>query len=85
MDELTKAYIGLFTTAFGPVVLRDLMNECGFMASLPPGSDPLILTDHNARRSVFGRIYEILNQHPSGRDALALASRGAETSTEETL
>lgn len=85
MDDLSKAYIGLFTTAFGPAVLRDLMHECGFMASLPLGSDPNLLIDHNARRSVFGRIYEILNQHPAGRDALALALHRAETSTEETL
>ena len=85
-DPLTYAYTSVFaTTDDGLRVLRDLAEYTGFMASLPIGTDPAVLTDHNARRAVFGRIYEILMTSHAGQRALAEVFRPADdTETENT-
>lgn len=71
--ELAEAYAQVFTSAYGSMVLRDLARQCGFAAALPPDADGAMLKDHNARRAVFGRIYEILRLSPAGRDIIAWA------------
>jgi hypothetical protein len=74
LSDLEQAYTALFSdSAHAVMVLRDLATQTGFMASLPVGTDPDVLTDHNARRAVFGRIYEILVLTASGRRAIAEA------------
>jgi hypothetical protein len=84
-DPLTYAYTSIFTeTDDGLRVLRDLIAHTGFMSSLPIGTDPAVLADHNARRAVFGRIYEILMTSHAGQRALAEAFRPAENTEENT-
>lgn len=85
LSDLEKAYQGLFLdNANAVAVLRDLASETGFMASLPAGTDPQVLIDHNARRAVFGRIYEILVLTAQGRATLAEALSPAETEDDTT-
>lgn len=85
LSNLEKAYINLFLgSGYALPVLRDLISETGFMAALPKGADPLILADHNARRAVFGRIYEILSLTPEGRATLAAALAPAEQEDNQT-
>ncbi len=85
LSATEKAYLGLLTSnSYAVTVLRDLATATGFMASLPLGTDPMILIDHNARRAVFGRIYEILSLTPQGRATLAEALRPAEQEETET-
>ena len=86
LSDLEKAYQGLFLggEANAVAVLRDLASETGFMASLPVGTDPQVLIDHNARRAVFGRIYEILTLTAQGRATLAEALSPAETEDDTT-
>jgi len=72
-DELTRAYEAVFSTAYGAMVLRDLAQQCGFMASLPIGASVEMLRDHNTRRAVFGHLYEILSHSVAGRDAIQWA------------
>lgn len=81
MAEVTvaEAYEIVFGSPAGIMVLRDLANETGFLASLPKGTDLSILADHNAARRVFGRIYEILATSQQGAEALAVALRPAAT------
>lgn len=71
--ELITAYTEVFTSAYGTMVLRDLAQQCGYAAALPPDADAATLKDHNARRAVFGRLFEILRLSPGGRDAIAWA------------
>lgn len=79
LSEIEKAYLAVFDNrATVVMVLRDLVGETGFMAALPKGADASILIDHNARRAVFGRIYEILSLTSEGRATLAEAMREAE-------
>lgn len=85
LSATEKAYLGLLTSnSYAVTVLRDLATATGFMASLPNATDPLILVDHNARRAVFGRIYEILSLTPQGRATLAAALAPAEQEETET-
>lgn len=82
---LSKAYAAVFLDSANAVtVLRDLAEATGFMSSLPVGTDPMVLVDHNARRAVFGRIYEILSLTEKGRATLAAALRPAEQEETET-
>ena len=71
--EVARAYAEVFTTAYGTMVLRDMAGQCGFTAALPADADEAMLRDHNARRAVFGRVFEILRLTPSGRDAIVWA------------
>lgn len=80
--EVAVAYIDLFSSANGVMVLRDLAAQTGFMAALPRGADAADLIDHNARRAVFGRLYEILSLTPGGRETLAAALRPDEKETD---
>lgn len=84
LSPVEQAYTSLLAdSAYAVIVLRDLAGETGFMAALPAGSDPAILTDHNAARRVFGRIYEILSLTPQGRATLAAALSPAEPKESE--
>jgi hypothetical protein len=73
------------TEAFGDgrgcaiIVLRHLAQITGFLSALPKGADASILVDHNARRAVFGELYEILMLSTAGRQVLAEALRPPET------
>lgn len=82
--ELARAYQEIFTTAYGTMVLRDLAAQCGFTAALPRGVDDGTLRDHNARRAIFGRIFEILLLTEGGRDAIAWALMSSEKQETET-
>jgi len=82
--ELARAYQEVFTSAYGTMVLRDLAQQCGFTASLPREADDAMLRDHNARRAIFGRVFEILLLAPGGRDAIAWALMSSETRETET-
>jgi hypothetical protein len=78
-DEVTldEAYRIAFATPAGIMVLRDLAQTTGFMSSLPIGTKPEILIEHNAGRRLFGRLFEILALSEDGREALAVALRPA--------
>ena len=65
--------------ACGIAVLKHLATITGFLSALPRGADISLLTDHNARRAVFGEIYEILMLSDAGRQVLAEALRPVET------
>lgn len=69
--DLAEAYLTTFLRPHGQMVLRDLLRSNGFFATLPPGADAMTLADHNARRAVLGRVYEILCLTHDGREALA--------------
>lgn len=74
-----EAYELVFATPAGIQVLRDLADATGFMASLPVGSSPELMIEHNAGRRFFGRLYEILVLTQRGREAMAEALRPAAT------
>jgi hypothetical protein len=74
LSDIEKAYTALFSdSAHAVMVLRDLATQTGFMVALEIGTDPAVHFDHNARRAVFGRLYDILNLTASGRRAIAEA------------
>lgn len=81
-DRLTVAYLQVFETSHGVTVLRDLLEASGFLAVLPPDAASAELTDLNGSRRLFARVYEILMRSTSGRQALAMAFRPAETEKE---
>lgn len=72
-EQLARAYEAVFSTAHGTMVLRDLAQQCGFMAALPVSAPTEMIRDHNTRRAVFGHIYEILSHSVAGRDAIQWA------------
>jgi hypothetical protein len=73
--DVAYAYQQLFNGDLALRVLRDLAAQTGFHAALPRGSSPELLIDHNARRAVFGRVYEILGLTSTGRETLEAAFR----------
>lgn len=83
-ETLARAYAEVFTTAYGTMVLRDMAEQCGFTAALPADASDETLRDHNARRAVFGRVFEILRLSSSGRDAIAWAILPSENKETET-
>lgn len=74
---LAEAYEIAFGTQAGIMVLRDLAERTGFMASLPIGSPAELLIEHNTGRRFFGSLYEILVTTERGREAMAEALRPA--------
>lgn len=83
-EQLARAYEAVFSTAHGTMVLRDLAQQCGFMASLPIGASVEMLRDHNTRRAVFGHLYEILSHSVAGRDAIQWAIQPQDEEGSET-
>lgn len=81
--ELARAYHEVFSTAYGTMVLRDLAQQCGFTSALPAGIEDAMLRDHNAKRAVFGRVFEILRLTSAGRDAIAWAIMPGENTGSE--
>ena len=83
-DALTARSIhNVFTAGDdGLRALRWLAITSGFHATLPAGSSIEVHIDHNARRSMFGVVYEILNATHEGREALSVAFRPGETTKE---
>ena len=76
--ELTPAERAITNTlangsADAAVTLRTLAVSTGWNVAAPPGSSEAVLLDHNARRSIFGRIFEVLSLTPAGRQALTEA------------
>ena len=76
---LPEAYEIAFGSPAGIMVLRDLAERTGFMASLPIGTAAELLIEHNTGRRFFGRLYEILVTTERGREAMAEALRPAAT------
>lgn len=77
--KLLEAYDTVFATPAGILILRDLAEQTGFMSSMPVGTSPEVLIEHNAGRRFFGRLYEILSLTEQGREALAVALSPAST------
>lgn len=74
---LGEAYEIAFGSPAGIMVLRDLADHTGFMASMPIGTATELLIEHNTGRRFFGRLYEILVTTQRGREAMAEALRPA--------
>lgn len=76
---MREAYIAIFCTPGGVMVLRDLLEVSGFLSIFPTGAEPQVLAHQNGTRAVFAHVYAILMSTARGRETIAEAFRPAST------